>query len=86
VRTGGGSEVKVQWSTAYAAGEPLSRYEIYRRDEKIGTVPFAPQLTEELFSFSDPAAPASHAGGVYYKIRAIDAAGKFDDSMSVRPG
>jgi aryl-alcohol dehydrogenase-like predicted oxidoreductase len=86
VRSGGATEVKVLWSTAYAAGEPLARYEIFRREEKIGTVPFAPQLTEEPFSFSDPAAPANHSGGVYYKIRAIDATGKFVDSISVRPG
>jgi aryl-alcohol dehydrogenase-like predicted oxidoreductase len=78
------SEVKVSWSTAYAGSEALARYEIYRRDEKIGTVPFAPQLSEDLFVLTDTAAPAGHPGGLYYKVRAVDAAGNQTDSISVK--
>src|SRR5262249_45707155 len=77
--------VKVLWSTAYAAGDPLVRYEIYRREDKIGTVPFQPQTSETPFSFMDQSAPASHSGGIYYKVRAVDAASNFVDSISVKP-
>jgi aryl-alcohol dehydrogenase-like predicted oxidoreductase len=85
-RPAGTKDVKVSWSTGFAGGDPLVRYEVYRRDEKIATVPYRPQVTEELFSFTDTAAPANHAGGVYYKIRAVDAADRHSDSISVRVG
>ena len=77
--------MKVLWSTAYAAGDPLVRYEIYRREEKIGTVPFHPQTSETPFSFVDQSAAALHSGGIYYKVRAVDAAGNYVDSISVKP-
>jgi aryl-alcohol dehydrogenase-like predicted oxidoreductase len=85
-RPDGAKDVRISWSTAFAAGDPLVRYDIYRRDEKIGTLPYRPQVTEDLFSFSDSAAPANHPGGVYYKVRAVDAADRFADSISVRVG
>ncbi|MFN3323013.1 MAG: hypothetical protein ACK5AZ_05925 [Bryobacteraceae bacterium] len=76
--------VKISWSTAYAGGEPLVLYEIYRREQKIATVPFRPQITEDLFTHTDSSAPASHSGGIYYKVRAVDAKGSFVDSISVK--
>lgn len=77
--------VRVLWTTAYAAGEPLARYEIYRRDEKIATVPFEPQISEKPFSIEDRSAPQGHSGGVWYKVRAVDASGSWADSISVKP-
>jgi len=84
-RDTGGPAVKILWSTAYAAGDPLTRYEVYRREDKIATVPFRPQTSEEPFSVTDDAAPASHSGGLYYKVRVVDAAGRHADSISVKP-
>jgi aryl-alcohol dehydrogenase-like predicted oxidoreductase len=75
---------KVSWSTAFAGGDPIARYEVYRREEKIATVPFRPQTTEEPFTAVDPDAPASHSGGVWYRVRTIDAAGRSVDSISVK--
>ncbi|MGH9661764.1 MAG: aldo/keto reductase [Bryobacteraceae bacterium] len=77
--------VKVLWTTAYAAGDPIVRYEIWRREQKIATVPFQPQLTDAPFTFADESAPASQSGGLYYKVRAVDATGRFADSISVKP-
>lgn len=84
-RSGESGPVKVLWTTAFAAGDPLVRYEIYRREEKIATVPFAPQVNETPFSVVDAAAPQGHSGGLYYRVRAVDAAGRFVDSISVKP-
>ncbi len=80
-----GKAAKLQWSTAFAAGDPLVRYEIFRREEKLTTVPFQPQTSEELFSYVDGSAPAGHPGGLYYHVRAVDATGRFVDSVSVKP-
>ena len=84
-RTAEGKSVKVSWLTAYAAGDPLLRYEIYRREQKIGEVAFQPQISETPFSFEDRDAPQGHAGGLYYRVRAVDAAGRHADSISVKP-
>lgn len=76
--------VTVSWHTAYAAGERFVRYEIYRRDQKLASVPWQPQVSETPFTFNDQAAPAGDAGGVWYKVRAVDASGAHVDSMSVK--
>ena len=81
----GTGPVTVKWDTAYAAGEPLSKYEIYRRDEKLATVPFKPQISEDPFTFVDDAAPAGNPGGLWYKVRAVDSKGEWADSNSVKP-
>lgn len=80
-----GKAVKLQWSTAFAAGAPLVRYEIFRREEKLTTVPFQPQTSEQLFSYVDGSAPSGHPGGLYYHLRAVDSRGRFVDSISVKP-
>ncbi|MEZ5352405.1 MAG: aldo/keto reductase [Bryobacteraceae bacterium] len=82
VRVEGGG--RVLWNTAYAAGDPIVRYEIWRRDEKIAGVPFAPQTTMAPFVYVDKDAPAGNSGGVWYKVRAVDSAGNHADSMSVK--
>lgn len=76
---------RVSWSTAYAAADPLVRYEVYRREQKIASLPFAPQTTEEPFSYLDHEGPASHSGGIYYRVRVVDAGGRQVDSLSVKP-
>lgn len=75
---------RILWDTAYAAGDPLVRYEIWRRDEKIGELPYKPQLSETPFVFTDPDPQLRHSGGVWYKVRAVDAADRFVDSVSVK--
>ena len=77
--------IKLSWGTAFAAGEPLVRYEVYRREQLIATVPFRPQTSEELFSVIDAGAPVNHSGGQYYRVRAVDAAGRWADTISVKP-
>jgi aryl-alcohol dehydrogenase-like predicted oxidoreductase len=82
---GGQGPVTVSWSTAYAAAEPLVRYEVYRREQKIATIPWQPQLSEEPFAIVDKDAPQGHSGGLWYKVRAVDSTGSFADSVSVKP-
>jgi aryl-alcohol dehydrogenase-like predicted oxidoreductase len=82
VRVEGGG--RVLWNTAYAGSEPIVRYEVYRRDEKLGEVPWAPQTTMSPFVFIDEKPLPSHSGGVWYKVRAVDAAGRHADSVSAK--
>ena len=84
-RAGPEGPVTVKWTTAYAAAEPLVRYEIWRRDQKIATVPFEPQVSETPFAHTDATAPRGHEGGLYYKVRAVDVSGAYADSMTVKP-
>lgn len=84
-RAAAGGPVKVLWNGAYAAGDPIVRYDVYRREEKIAGIPFRPQITEEPFSFLDENVPRRNYGGLYYKVRAVDSAGAQADSMSVKP-
>ncbi len=78
------SRAKLLWDTAFAGPDPIERYEIYRREERIASLPFAPQTSNESFSFVDKHAPDSHEGGVWYRVRAVDSAGNAADSVSVR--
>ena len=84
-RAAGDKPVKVTWHTAYAAGAPLLRYEVYRREQKIGEMAFQPQTSEAPFAFEDRDAPQGHAGGLYYSVRVVDVAGRHADSISVKP-
>jgi hypothetical protein len=73
------------WSTAYAGGHPIDRYEIYRREVKLATVPYRPQLSEEPFTWEDRMPEAgSWPGGKYYKVRVVDAAGNVADTPTVK--
>lgn len=83
-RRPGGKEVVLEWSTAFAAGDPLKTYEIYRRKEKIASLPFRPQTSQEPFRFTDANAPEAHPGGLYYRVRAVDETGRFVDTATIR--
>lgn len=76
--------VRLEWHSAFAAGDPIARYEVYRRERRIGVVPFQPQTTRAPFSFVDDAAPRGHSGGVYYQVRAVDEAGRRADTLPVK--
>ena len=78
------TRAKLLWDTAYAGPDPIESYDIYRRDEKIASLPFAAQTSNESFSFIDKHAPDGHEGGVWYRVRAVDSAGNTADSVSVR--
>lgn len=76
---------RLAWSTAYAGGHAIDRYEIYRREIKIATLPYRPQLSEEPFTYEDRLPdPGSWPGGKYYKIRVVDAAGNVADTATVK--
>jgi aryl-alcohol dehydrogenase-like predicted oxidoreductase len=77
--------VNISWHTAFAGPDPIVRYEVFRREERIASVPFRPQISEEPFSVSDTGAPRSHSGGLYYRVRAVDGAGRWADCMPGKP-
>ncbi|MBZ5596668.1 MAG: aldo/keto reductase [Acidobacteriia bacterium] len=81
-RTGNGP-VEVSWDTAYAGAEPIVSYEIFRREEMIARVPYAPQTSEEPFRFTDKGMTGSYPGGLWYRVGAVDARGGKADSMTV---
>ena len=76
---------RLRWSTAYAGGHAIDRYEIYRREVKIATIPFKPQISEDLFVYEDRMSqPQMWQGGKYCKIRVVDVAGNFADTRTVK--
>jgi aryl-alcohol dehydrogenase-like predicted oxidoreductase len=76
---------RLSWSTAYAGAHPIDRYEIYRREVKLASIPYRPQLSEEPFVYEDRMSEAGNwPGGKYYKIRVVDAAGNAADTPSVK--
>jgi aryl-alcohol dehydrogenase-like predicted oxidoreductase len=75
--------VEISWDTAYAGAEPLVSYEIFRREEMIARLPFAPQISESPLHFSDTGATESYPGGLWYRVRAVDAGGGKADSITV---
>jgi hypothetical protein len=83
VSRAGNGPVEVSWDTAYAGAEALVSYEIFRREEMIARVAYAPQTTEEPFCFTDEGATGSYPGGLWYRVRAVDAGSGKADSMSV---
>jgi len=76
--------VEVSWHNAFAAGDPLERYEVWRRNERIAAIPYKPQITKDPFRFIDNDAPGGHMGGLWYHVRAVDAAGRTADTISQR--
>jgi hypothetical protein len=72
------------WDTAYAGAQPLVSYDIFRREEMVAHVPYAPQTTEDPFRFTDKALTGSYPGGLWYKVRAVDAAGGRADSITIQ--
>jgi aryl-alcohol dehydrogenase-like predicted oxidoreductase len=76
---------RLSWSTAYAGSHPIDRYEIYRREVKLASIPYRPQLSEEPFTYEDRMTEAgSWPGGKYYKVRVVDAAGNVADTATVK--
>ncbi len=84
VRRQDGGGVEVTWHNAYAAGDPLVRYEVWRRDQRVGVIPYRPQITKEPFRFVDAEAPGGNSGGLWYSVKAVDAAGDVAASLSLR--
>ena len=84
VKRAAAGDVRLEWHSAYAAADPIVRYEVYRRHERVGIVPFRPQTTLAPFSFEDKGAPSGHSGGLYYKVRAVDAAGRHADTVTIK--
>jgi len=80
----GNQPAELTWDTAYAGAEPLVSYEIFRREEMVARLPYAPQTTEEPFRFADKGLTDSYPGGLWYKVRAVDAGGGKADSITVQ--
>lgn len=64
---------RLNWQTAYAGDEPLTRYEVVRDGQVVGHVAHVPQTTKAPFSFEEP---LDDARGHEYRIRSLDAANR----------
>jgi len=65
--------IHLEWQTAFAGDEPLVRYEIWREQQKIGTIPYQPQVSKKPFLFEEAVADKTAHN---YRIAAVDAAGR----------
>ena len=54
------------------------------RNERIAVIPYKPQITKEPFRWVDAEAPRGSSGGLWYSVRAVDAAGRSVASLSQR--
>jgi len=79
--------VRISWDTAYAGNAPIERYDVIRNEEVIGSVPHAPQISQQRFCFDDVLAKEDKAAPFKYSVRSVDASGKTADSpfMTVDP-
>lgn len=78
-KTGTSERIIVSWSTAYAADEPLKTYQVLRDGNTVHEQPFTPQLSSDLFQWSEPVTDnRQHT----YTVRIIDAIGRIADSES----
>lgn len=69
----GNRTVHLAWNTAYAGDEPIKEYQLWRDREKIMTMPFTPQVTNNPWSFDDLVYnTSSHS----YRIVTVDGAGR----------
>ena len=51
----GSGQLSVRWNTAIAAGKPLASYEIAANGKTLLSIPYRPQVTQDLFWASVPA-------------------------------
>jgi aryl-alcohol dehydrogenase-like predicted oxidoreductase len=63
--------VRLSWQTAYAADEPIVRYEILRDERTVGQVEHRPQTTKSPFAFEDG---SGEVGRHVYQVVTIDRA------------
>ncbi|UCF35451.1 MAG: hypothetical protein JSU96_11430, partial [Acidobacteriota bacterium] len=63
---------RLYWQTAYAADQPIVRYEIRRDDELIGQVDYQPQTTKTPFAFDDT---LEASGRHIYQVVTVDGSG-----------
>lgn len=72
---------RLTWQTAFAGDRPISYYEIWRDQQKVGQVSHKPQTTKTPFSYEDkPADQAAHG----YKVVTVDAAGRKAETQELR--
>jgi len=74
---GNARKITVGWNTAYAAASPLKKYEVFRDGVKVHEQDFKPQLTTELFTWSETIADKEQHS---YVVRIVDASGNTADS------
>ncbi len=72
--------VRISWDTAYAGADAIERYEVYRGEEIVATVPHQPQITPRRFHCDDLLDPEGPEQTARYKVAAIDTAGNRAES------
>jgi aryl-alcohol dehydrogenase-like predicted oxidoreductase len=65
--------VRLEWHTSFAGDEPLSRYEIWRDQQKVGLIPCRPQVSKKPFVHEDVVADKNAHN---YRITTVDTAGR----------
>ncbi len=64
---------QLEWQTAYAGDEPISHYEIWRDNKRVGQVAYKPQVTRDPFIYKETLSDSSAHN---YRILTVDAAGR----------
>lgn len=72
-QTGKKQKVTLNWHTAYSGTSPLYRYEIYRNDQLVETIPFKPQITKKPYQFTEV---VSQGEKYKYVVSVVDMSGQ----------
>jgi len=68
----------ISWSNAYAGDAPLTAYEIWRDGTRVNRIVFSPQLTTDLFTWSEP---LNDTKAHSYMVQIVDSKGRIAESV-----
>jgi hypothetical protein len=75
-----GRTVLLEWQSAYAGDEPVSRYDVSRDGRVVGSVPHHPQVDRTPLAFGDF---VGDRGVHAYRVDSVDSAGRSCSSGDV---
>ena len=70
----------LSWNTAYAGDAPIKAYEIWRDGARIQSIPFAPQMTTDPFTFMES---LNDKTAHNYILKVVDDKGRIAESVPV---
>jgi hypothetical protein len=65
--------VRLEWQSAYAGDEPVSRYEVSRDGRVVGSTPHHPQVDLTPFAFEEV---LTDRGAYPYQVTSVDSVGR----------
>ena len=71
----------INWNTAYAGDAPIKSYEVWRDDNKIAEIPYAPQISTDPFTYTEL---LNDNNAHMFILKVVDAKGRIAESLPVK--